>query len=411
MVNALLVLLQLALIGRLYGTLEASRFFVFWTVIWAASVGVRFGYDQLLPKRAAAATLSDSLGRLAGYRRVAKYSLPIVAVITAPLLVAVLPDTSPLDALVAIPVVMLGAVGWAVVYLCSALARGYGHSGLSGWIGGPIAIVLATCAVPVIHTVGDSWLALGLASSIALALSAGCAVGLVSNSIGWQPTRAALIGRSVEPLDRDTWSIGALTGIAEVNIVLPIWIAGVLGVSATEIGALYGALRVAAMFSWIFTSVVALITPMLAEALARRDYARLRELIWRSAKVGAGATVPAAVVGVLISGQLLGLLNPAYRGYGDLLVVLIGARLLDAATGAVAEALILGDHGRWELLNQLLSSAALIAAAILLEPGIGVLALAIAAALSVIVANLARVAEVRWLMDHRWRTSTAMRAT
>jgi O-antigen/teichoic acid export membrane protein len=404
--NAFLVLAQLALVARLYGSVDASKFFVLWTVIWAGSVGVRFGFDLLLPKLAAAAELSGSTAALAGYRRVATYSVPIVVVLSAPVLIAVLPDSSATAALAAVPVVVVGAIGWAATYLASALARGYGHAGLSGWIGGPVAILLATAVVPLAHALSESWLVLGVVSAIALALSGALALVLLAQAIGWGRIGAALLDRPSQ-LDPDTWSTGALMAIAEINLVLPVWIAGALGVGAVEVGALYGALRMAAAFSWLFTAVVTVITPMLAEALARRDYIRLRVLLWRSALLGAGATLPLAALGALLSAQLLGLLDPSYGDYGYLLGILIGARLLDAATGAVAEALILGDHARWELLNQIVGTAFLLATAVLLEPGIGVAALALAVALSVAVVNLARVVEVRGLLAGVWRRQPA----
>lgn len=400
--NAILVLAQLALVARLYSSLDASQFFVLWTVLWAASVGVRFGFDLLLPKHAAAAELAGSTAALAGYRRVATYSVPLVALLSGPVLIAVIPDASPGAALVAVPLVIVGAIGWAAAYLASALARGYGHPGLSGWIGGPASILFATAIVPVAHAVSGSWLVLGAFSAFALALSGALALVLLARAIGWERVGAALLDRPAR-LDPDTRSTGALTAIAELNLVLPVWIAGALGLAAVEVGALYGALRMAAAFSWLFTAVVTVITPMLAEALARREYRRLRDLLWRSALLGAGTTLPLAVVGALLSGQLLGLLDPSYEDYGYLLAIMIAARLLDATAGAVGEALILGDHARWELGNQALSAAFLLATAAALEPALGVAALAIAAALAVITANLARVVEVRWLLANTWK--------
>ena len=396
------MLVQLALVGRLYSNFEASKFFVLWTVVWAGSVGVRFGYDQLLPKHAAASELG-TIDALRGYRRIARWSLPIVAVLSLPLALLVLPHTDAVEALLAVPLVVLGALGWAVVYLLSALVRGFGHAGLSGWIGGPVGIAPATCTVPIAHAISGSWLVLGLISSLALIISAGVACALAARAIGWDRVRTTMTGRPKGPIDRDAVSTGLLMALAEVNLVLPVWIAGALSLAATEVGALYAAIRVAAIFSWLFTSVVAVITPMIATALARRDYTRLRSLIWKSAGVGAGATIPLAIVGALASGVLLGLIDPAYRDYGELLIALIAARLLDAATGAVGEALILGEHARWELCNQLASTASLIAIALLLEPALGVMALALAAAISTVVANLLRVVEVRRLLANRWR--------
>jgi hypothetical protein len=411
-VNAVLVLVQLALVGRLYGTDEAATFFVFWTVVWAASIGVRFGYDQLLPKHAATAEVSGTVEALRGYRRVAERSIPIVAALSIPLILVVLPDSDLGIAVALLPFIVVGAIGWGGIYLLAALAKGYGHAGVSGWVGGPLAIALPTCAVPIAHALDGGWFLLGVLSSLALAISAPVALAVVSRKVGRDRVHAALFERPPGPADSDAISTGTLTAIAETGVFLPVWIAGALGLSASDVAALYAALRVAAAFSWIFGSVVAVITPMLAAALAQRDYGRLRSLLWRSAGFGVGSTAPLAIIGALLASQILSLFDPAYRDYGDLLVILIAARLLDAATGAVAETLILGNRADWELLNQILGVGALLAIGIGLEPSWGVNALAAASAAWIVVANLARVIELRWLLAHDWLPPTeAARAT
>ena len=399
----MLVLGQLALVGRLYGTDEASQFFVLWTVITAASVGVRFGFDLLLPKRAAVANLAGSAGELAGFRDLATRTTPLVVAASIPILLIVLPQTAAATALLAVPVVLLGAIGWAVVYVSCGLVRGYGHAGLSGWIAGPLASGLVAAAVPVAHALDGSWLFLGLLSSVALAAAGIASVFVAARVVGRDRTKVAMTGRLEGEADPDTWWTGTLFSIGEVNVVMPVWIAGALGLSGAEVGALYAALRVAGSFSWLFGSVVAVITPLLAESLAKREYARLRTLLWKSGAAGAAVTTPLAVLGIIFAGQLLGLVDPSYEQYGELLVALIAARLLDAATGAVAEALILGEHARWEFFNQLASTAALAVTAVALEPSLGVLALALASAASVIVANIGRFVEVWWLLANRWK--------
>src|SRR4051794_25539940 len=93
-VNAALILIQLALVGRFFDASDASRFFVLWTVVLAVSTGLRFGFDHIMPKRAAAANVSGSVARLAEYRQVAGRALPLVSLATVPVLLVVLPDSS-----------------------------------------------------------------------------------------------------------------------------------------------------------------------------------------------------------------------------------------------------------------------------------------------------------------------------
>jgi O-antigen/teichoic acid export membrane protein len=405
-VNAALVMVQLALVARLYPASQAADFFVFWTVVWVASVGLRFGFDQLLPKHVAGHAVSGDPAALGGYRHLARYTLPAVALISAPLLVALLPEVSIAAALAGVPIVVLGGGGWAISFLAGALARSLGHAGLSGWTQGPIAIGFAAAAVPVAHAFDDSWLLLGLLSSCALILSALIAMVLVARAVGGERVRAVLIGRGTALSDRDTWPVGAISGVAEVSTVLPVWLASMIGLASADVNGLYAALRVAGTFSWLFGAVVVVATPLIAEALALRRYGRLSDLIRRSAAWGLGVTAPVAVVGLAVAGPLLGLLDPSYEQYGDLLAILIVARLADAATGALAESLMLGGKARWELANQLLATVVLVATGVLLEPALGVIALAIAGALFIVVANLARLVEIRRLFAGEWHSDT-----
>jgi O-antigen/teichoic acid export membrane protein len=297
---------------------------------------------------------------------------------------------------------VVGAAGWAATYVVGSLARGYGHAGLSGWIAGPVGIAFACAAVPVAAGISDSWLVLASASSLALALSALVSILVVARTIGAEKVRSTFLGRTDEALSREDWAAGALTALAEAGLVMPVWIAGAIGLPSNEVAALYAALRVAAAFSWMFTAVVAVITPLLAESLVRREYRRVRELIMGSAVLGGGSTLPLAAVGAVFASQLLRLIDPTFGSYGYLLIVLIAARLFDAATGAVAETLVLGDRARWELWNQVTGAVCLTTTAVLLEPAVGVLALALATAFSVCLVNLMRVVEIRWLMSNAW---------
>ena len=53
-VSAALMLAQLAVVAALFDTAAAATFFVLWTLVWASSVWLRFGVDQVIPRQGGA---------------------------------------------------------------------------------------------------------------------------------------------------------------------------------------------------------------------------------------------------------------------------------------------------------------------------------------------------------------------
>jgi O-antigen/teichoic acid export membrane protein len=181
-------------------------------------------------------------------------------------------------------------------------------------------------------------------------------------------------------------------------------LAGALGVGGTAIGALYAALRIGAAFTWFMAAIVTVVVPLIAEALARPDFPRVSYLVRRSAFLGGMTMTPLAVAGAVFAGPLLGVVHSSYDRYGLLLVIVLLGRLIDVGTGALGEALILGEHARWELINQLQGTVLLIAAGVAFDPMIGVAAVAAGAALQQAGINVSRLVELRWLFRHDWDT-------
>lgn len=402
-INAALALAQIALVTHYFSPSEAATFFVFWTLVWAGSVLLRFGADQLVPKHVALAVRDTDLDHLAGFRGALRWTLPALAVASVPLLIAVLPATDAATALAALPALILAALAWAAAYVLMGLAKGYGHVALAGVVQGAIVPFGFTAVTPLAAGLGSSWLLLAYLATAGTAIATLVSLALVVRALGRAPTESTFGPGDGPAGDPDRVPTGMLGLITEVVLWLPLWLASAIGLSGTAVSGLYAALRVSGAFSWAFIAVVSVAVPMMARALAHRDYDRLAEVLHRTAAWGVAITLPLAALGIVFAPELLGLLDPAFAAYGSTLVILIVARLFDAATGPLAECLVLGGRARWELANQVAGVLVVIVAGMALEPSLGVEGLALGTALALTLENVVRLGQMRRLFRGAWR--------
>lgn len=406
--NAVLLLGQLALVSAWYPQAAAAQFFVIWTVGWCAAVWLRFGFDQLLPKHAAHARLERGEEPVAGFRRLLRRTAPPLAIVLAPLIAGLLPGISLLTAAEAAGACMVTALAWSLTSVLGGLARGYEHVGLAGFVQGVIPAVGALSAVPVAAFFNRSWFTLTLSAAVCLGVSAMLAIWLVAHRVGAGPVRS-LLGARASRFDRDLVPAALVSAIGETGLWLPVWLASGLGVGARGVAALYAASRIAAAFSWLAASVAAVATPLLAGALARHDQRELRHLLSRSSALSGVISVPVAIVGIVFASSLMGVTGGTYVAYGGLLVALISGRFVDACTGPLGEALIVGNRARVELVNMVVFAGCVVGLGVALEPGMGVLGLAVATGIALAVCNVTRVTAVAVLLRHGWGSTSPRR--
>ena len=396
-VGAALALGQVALVSALFGADVAARFFVLWTLVWCGSVWLRFGVDQLLPRHAVTASLTGDIHELGRLRRVLRRTLPVLAA-ALPLLVLVLvPEADAATVAVAAPLCLLAATAWAVLVVLGALLRGFGHIGRSAVVQGVVPALLLLVAVGAARAGGrDALLVLGT-SAVALWAAVGAGATIARRALGGRPVREILTGRG--PIDRETLPAGMLTFLGEAGLALPVWLAALSDCSNEDIAALYAALRVAALFSWAAGAVAAAVTPRLALAIARRT--GVARLLVRSAAAATLTTLPLVAVGLLAPDAILRVLA-GHAADGTLLVILVLGRAIDACTGPVSEALIVGRRARLELLNMLVFFVVVVVAGLLLVGGHGVHGLAVAVALGTAACNVPRLIAVVVLLRGPW---------
>lgn len=396
--GAALTLGQLAVVAALFSADVTATFFVLWTLVWGGSVWLRFGVDQLIPRHAARARISGDLSHLGAARGVIRRTTPALALALAVLTATIVPGLSATGVLAATALCLAAAFAWAVIGLLAALLRGYGVVGRSGVVQSLVPSIALLCACGGARLAGDEWLALLAASTLALWLALGAVLLLTTAAVGAAAVRALLLGSG--PIDREQLAAGLLTFIAEAGLAFPVLLASALGASSGEVAGLYAAARVAAVFSWPAGAVAAVVTPRLAEAIARRE--GVGPLLRRATLAAAALSIPLALVGMLWPEVFLGAMSNEFEPYGTLLVILVAGRLVDACAGPLSEALIVGEHARRELLNVCVFATVTVAGGVLLEPAHGVEGLATAVALGTAACNVPRLIAVRRALRSAW---------
>lgn len=387
--NGLLAVLQVFLVTRAVGPAEAGHFFLLWTAAWLLSVIVKFGADGILPRAVAEARLAGagtlSIGRVLGMGLlVGAATLPIVmALLGVPL--------KPLE--IGLAVGLAGS--WAANGVVAALLKAHGRADLSGIVANVVWPIGGALAPLVVLVAGGDWVAIAwltLAASIASLIAAGL---VAAKGLGSAPLRNLIRGSGREvPVERDEVGAALLTTLYEVVIWLPVLIGGVLDVSAAAAAGLFAASRVAGVFSWGYQAVLTVLVPRIAEALARRDAAAARRVLLTGSLAGVVVTWPLCLAGILLAGPLLGLMDASYDEWSGVLILLILARAIDAATGPLGEALLVGRR-TWVDIGFVIAGVVLgvVTAEVLYEPT-DPITIGIGAAAGFVVINLLRVAYV-----------------
>nr|MBA3261998.1 hypothetical protein [Thermoleophilaceae bacterium] len=125
----------------------------------------------------------------------------------------------------------------------------------------------------------------------------------------------------------------------------------------------------------------------------------------RGSLAGVAVTWPPCIVGALLAGPMLSVFDSSYDQWAGVLVLLIAARAVDAATGPLGEALLVGRR-TWVDVAFVLAGVVLATIATLaLDGPIGDEAIGVGAAAGFIATNLLRLAYVRWMLTHVDRSS------
>jgi O-antigen/teichoic acid export membrane protein len=393
-VNGVLAVLQILLVTRAVGPSEAGRFFLLWTAAWLLSVVVKFGADGILPRAVAEAGVTGeghvSVRRavLAGVVCGAVLMTPAMAVLGIPL--------APLE----FGLVVGLSLSWAANGVIAALLKAHGRADLSGIVGSVVWPLAPAVAPLVVLIAGGSWETIAELTLLTSVLSLAAAVAVAVRGVGAGPVWDLVGTRGEVPLRQDEIGAALLTTLYEVVIWLPVLLGGLLSLSDAEAAGLFSATRLAGLFSWGYQAVLTVQVAPIAAALAARDARATGRALRRGSLAGVAVTWPPCLIGALLAGPMLAVFDESYDQWATVLVLLIAARAVDAATGPLGEALLVGRR-TWVDVGFVVAGVALATiATFALEGSLGDDAIGVGAAAGFIATNLLRFAYVRWMLGH-----------
>jgi O-antigen/teichoic acid export membrane protein len=136
-----------------------------------------------------------------------------------------------------------------------------------------------------------------------------------------------------------------VNGVNVLNTQAPILLLGSMKGAQTA-GVYAIASRLADLIAFGLISVNLALAPVAARLWARRDIARLQQIVTRSVRAGLIFTVPVAVILIFFGEKLLSVFGPEFPRGQPALVILVIGQIVNVGMGPVALLLIMTGHER-----------------------------------------------------------------
>ena len=297
------------------------------------------------------------------------------------------------------PLIPVGALSICLI----AGARGFGRMWPYLWVEGlgkpALRIVLVTAALLAGWGLRGALVGWSLPVAIGMAASWIIFRGMIRREA---PAAAGSLVTGAGRLAAAFWRFAAPRGLAAVFQVTALWIGILLvGVMLTSYDAgLYSAVSRLAMIGTLALEATRLaIAPQLSGLLARREHSRVRDLYQNATCWLMLASWPVYLLFAIFPTVALGIFGHKYLAGASALVVIALAMLVNTGTGNVTVVLLMGGKSYLNVVNTLLALAVNIGLNLVLLPRIGLVGAAVAWAASIVVDNLAAVAEVWFILS------------
>ncbi len=218
-----------------------------------------------------------------------------------------------------------------------------------------------------------------------LAIGLTCLAGVLALLPAWRAVlRAAPVGTAAaHPTDlRRTWIVSSLAfviSMAAMSLIerLDTIMLGALA-GPSEAGLYSVASRLALMVGFAVASVNALLGPMAAELIGRKDLSGLQRTLANGVLLATGLGVGITVVLLVLGSLLLRVFGPSFPEAAPALQILACAQLLQAVMGSAGGMLAIAGHNRILVGIMLAAVAVDLLLCLLLIPGLGQIGAALA---------------------------------
>ncbi len=202
-----------------------------------------------------------------------------------------------------------------------------------------------------------------------------------------EPDSGVYEQRSVKRLFRSSWP---LFGVALTGLVIQQAGTVFLGIWRTTdaVGVFNVASRIANLLLFPLIAMISIITPKFAEMHRQSDISGMQKLAVSSSRILTLFALPVSIGFIVASDWILSLFGPSFAGGAIILQVLIVGVLVNAATGAVSEILMMTGHEDDCRNVNAAGAASLVILCVALIPVYGAVGAAIAVTIGVAIKNL-----------------------
>lgn len=217
----------------------------------------------------------------------------------------------------------------------------------------------------------------------------------------WRALPVSLFGDCAET-ERHAWlasgaavlvSIGAVAFIERLDIIL---LGAMIG--PAEAGLYSVAARLAVLVSFALASVNALLGPMSAELLAKKDIGALQHILSNGVALASGIALLLSATLVLLGPFLLGVFGPQFRPAAPALTILVGGQFILTLLGSGAGMLAIAGRNRELIVIIAAAVAADLVLCVLLIPRFGIDGAAVATTAAVLIYGVCFAIAVRRLL-------------
>ncbi len=200
---------------------------------------------------------------------------------------------------------------------------------------------------------------------------------------------------------RDLCACSVPTGLSALTAMGLSWADSlIIGAYRTsgEVGVYQIATRIVMVATFVIPAVGMAFAPRITAMAHRGERQELARAYTTVTTWTLRLCVPGFVALVVFPGDLLRVFGPGYVYAAGVTLVLVLGSVVDAMTGPGAQMLLMAGKPAWAALNNVIGLVLNIALNLALVPTFGVMAAAWSWTASLVVTNLIRLAQVRWLM-------------
>ncbi len=167
-------------------------------------------------------------------------------------------------------------------------------------------------------------------------------------------------------------------------------------VPVEDIAIYFAAVRTALLSTLVLAGFNAILAPLSADLWHQRDLRQLETVYRITTRWTCTLILPITVATILVRYELMAIFGDDYTKAGAILLIMILGRTVNGLTGGVGRMLVMTGHERVELINTIITTAAMIIGMAWAATHYGMTGVAVVSSVLIVLANITKLLQVYW---------------